>query len=304
MNLPHFIDTTLTYNVFHQETFGVLLALYFFLTGLSAGSFIISTLSYVFGMDKYRKLGKIGVTLAIVLLMLAPFCLLLHSGRPLRFWHLFVYINATSPISWGSFLLTLYPLVCIFYAYAMFHGDKKWTKRIGIAGIPLAIAVHGYTGWILSFAKSRALWNTAIMPILFLVSAMVSGLALMMIVSILRDKYFSEEGKINMEVLDGLSNFLIAMLILDLFLVLSEVSILLVSHKDAQESGWLLLTGSFAFKFIVIENLLGKVIPLLVLSVPRFRKAPVLVAVSLVIIVGIFYMRYNVVVGGEYLNLI
>ncbi len=304
MNPPHFTDTNLTYNVFHQESFGVLLALYFFLTGLSAGSFIISTLSYVFGMKKYKSLGRVGVVLAVILLLVAPLCLLLHSGRPLRAWHLFVYINATSPISWGSFLLTLYPTVCIVYAYFMFRGSRRWTRRIGIVGIPLAVAVHGYTGWILSFAKSRALWNTPLMPTLFLVSAMVSGLALMMIVSIVRDKYFTEVGKINREVLDGLSKFLVAMLLFDLFLVLSEVSILLVSHKDAQEAAWMLITGSFAVNFIVVENLLGKVIPLVVLATPRLRTPPALVVVSIIIIVGIFIMRYNVVVGGEYLNLI
>ena len=100
---------TLLYTVPQQEAFGLSIAIYFYLTGLSAGSFIISTLAYGFGFEKYKPVGKVGVVLATLLLVAAPMFLLLHSGRPLRAWHLFVYIHGTSPISWGSFLLTLYP---------------------------------------------------------------------------------------------------------------------------------------------------------------------------------------------------
>ena len=96
-------EVNLLYNVHHQEAFGLWIALYFYLTGLSAGSFIISTMAYVFGMDKFKPLGKIGVVLATILLVMAPACLLLHAGKTLRFWHLLVYINFASPLSWGTF---------------------------------------------------------------------------------------------------------------------------------------------------------------------------------------------------------
>ncbi len=298
------MDPIVLYNVHHQEVFGIPISIYFYLTGLSAGSFILSTLAYVFGVKKYQPLGKPGVVLATVLLLVAPVMLLLHAGRPMRAWHLFVYINWTSPISWGSFLLTLYPLCCIVYGYFMFKGDAAKTKIFGIIGIPLAVMVHGYTGWILSFGKARALWNTALMPILFLVSAMVSGIALMIVVSLIRDRFFTKGKTVNKEVMDGLCNFLAIAIVIDIFLVLSDISTLLISHSDAQEVARVLLFGHFALSFVLLENVIGKIIPFFILAVPRWRTAPAVLVASLLVIVAIFLMRYNVVVGGEYVPLV
>ena len=103
-------DVTIIYNVFHEAPLGVAIALYFYLTGLSAGSFILSTLAYGFGIKRYNPLGKVGVILSLVLLLLAPMLLIIDLERPLRFWHLFPYLNLASPVTWGSFLLTIYPL--------------------------------------------------------------------------------------------------------------------------------------------------------------------------------------------------
>jgi len=293
------MDPVVLYNVHHQEVFGIPISLYFYLTGLSAGSFILSTFSHVFGVKKYQPLGKPGVVLATVLLIVAPLMLLFHAGKPSRAWHLFVYINWTSPISWGSFLLTLYPICCIVYGFFMFKGDAKKTKLFGIIGIPLAVMVHGYTGWILAFGKARALWNTALMPILFLVSAIVSGIALMIVVSLIRDRLFSKEKLVNREVMDGLCNLLAIALVVDIFLVLSDVTTLLISHADAQEVAHVLLFGNFALSFVLLENVVGKVIPLFVFAVPRWRTVPAVLVASLLVVVAIFIMRYNVVVGGE-----
>ncbi len=176
-------STQLLYDIHNGETFGTLIAIYFYLTGLSAGSFIISTLSYGFGFERFKPLGKIGIVIATLLLVAAPMFLLAHSGQKFRVWHLFVYLNFTSPITWGSFLLILYPLNCIVYGFFMFRGRKQLTRTFGLIGIPLALMVHGYTGFILAFGKARPLWNSSIMPLLFLVSAMVSGIAMMIIVS-------------------------------------------------------------------------------------------------------------------------
>src|SRR3990170_3000930 len=103
-------DIVITYNVFHEMPLGIPIAIYFYLTGLSAGSFILSTLAYGFGLRKFKPIAKSGIVLAVLLLMIAPVNLIIDLGQPLRFWHLFPYLNFKSPITWGSFLLTLYPL--------------------------------------------------------------------------------------------------------------------------------------------------------------------------------------------------
>ncbi len=298
------MDVQVLYNIVHQEAFGMNIAIYFYLTGLSAGSFILSTLAYGFGMEQYKPLGRIGVVLATALLVIAPFFLLIHIGTPYRAWHLFVYLNFESPITWGSFLLVLYPINCIIYGYFMFKENMKLTRIFGLIGIPLAISVHGYTGFILAFGKARALWNTALMPILFLVSAIVSGIALMIIVCAIKDRFFSKQKKINFPLLENLGKLLAWMIVFDLFLVGSDLLVLLISHSDAQEAAHLILTGDFSPLFLIVENLLGKVVPFILLIVPKFRNLATLIIASLLVVIGIFFMRYIVVVGGEFVPLI
>ena len=298
-------STQLLYDIHNGETFGTLIAIYFYLTGLSAGSFIISTLSYGFGFVRFKPLGKIGIVIATLLLVAAPMFLLAHSGQRLRVWHLFVYLRLSSPITWGSFLLILYPINCIIYAFFMFKGNKRLTRIFGLTGIPLALMVHGYTGFILAFGKARPLWNSSIMPLLFLVSAMVSGIAMMMIVSVVRDRFFTKDRVINTDILSGLATMLGWCLVFDLFLTVCEVVVHSISHLGAQESTALLLSGSFAGLFLVVENLVGKVLPMFVMLSPRARRmVPLLLLASVLVMIGIYTMRYNVVVGGEYIPLL
>jgi len=292
------------YNVGHQEAAGALIAIYFYLTGISAGSFIVSTLAYVFGQTKFKPIGRIAVVLATVVLILAPMALLIHVGRPFRAWRLFYNINFTSPISWGSFLLTLYPINCIIYGYFIFKNNAKMTKLFGTIGIPLAVAVHGYCGFILGFAKARHLWNTALMPILFLVSAIVSGVALVIFVVYIKDRFFSQEGKVNEALIFGLAKLMGGFLLLDLFLVLSDVLILLAGSEDAIKAGWLLLTGKFAIPFLGIENGLGKVIPAILVFSTRLRTTNRVVLASFLVMFGILFMRLVVVLAGEFFPLI
>ncbi len=260
-------EVSIVYNVAHEAPLGPLIAVYFYMTGLSAGSFILSTLAYGFGIKRFKPLGKIGVVLATVLLVLAPLNLIADLGQPWRFWHLFPYLNPTSPITYGSFLLTLYPINCLIYAFFMFKGDEKMTKLFGLIGIPLAVSVHGYTGFIMALAKARALWNTALMPILFLVSAMVSGIALMILVVTVMG-FFSKQRRPDPVLIRDLGRILVGAILLDLFLVFSDVLVLLTSDSEAAEAAGSLLRGAFNPYFLGVEILSGSLVPLLLLTAP------------------------------------
>ena len=142
------------------------------------------------------------------------------------------------------------------------------------------------------------------MPFLFQISALVSGIALMILISMVKDRFFSKEKTVNRELVFGLGNLLVAMILIDLFLVLSDVLVLLVSHAEAQEVAHLILTGKFSFYFLVVENIMGKIIPAIILLVPRFRSLTTITVASVLVVVGIFFMRYVVVVGGEFLPLV
>ncbi len=317
-------DVIVIYNVFHEPSLGVPIAVYFYMTGLSAGSFILSTLAYGFGIKRFKPLGKVGVALAVILLVLAPANLIIDLGQPLRSWHLFPYLNVRSPVTWGSFLLTIYPLNCMIYGYFMFTGDalarkaatssadaagplqesalvhSRLTRVFGLIGIPLALSVHGYTGFILALSKARALWNTALMPFLFLVSAMVSGIAMMMIVVYLRDRFFVEEREIDKDLLFDLGKMLSAAIVLDLFLIFSDVLVLFTADTEAREAALLILTLDFSPVFLGVEILLGSLVPLaLLLAPPTRRKRWAAALAGLWVMIGIMAMRYVMVIGGQ-----
>jgi Ni/Fe-hydrogenase subunit HybB-like protein len=293
------MDVNIIYNIEHEMPLGVPIATYFYITGLSAGSFIISTLAYGFGMLKFKPLGKIGVVMATLLLVIAPMILLIDLEQPLRFWHLILYLRITSPITWGTFLLTLYPVNCMIYGYFMFKGDMKKTKIFGLLGIPLALLVHGYTGFILALGKARVLWNTAIMPPIFLVSAMVSGLALMILVVIVKDFVIHKGKDPNRDLIYALGNFLVASIVLDLILIGIDLSVLLTSTTEAYKAALMLLNGPFSFLFLGVELILGAIVPLLLFLSPFTKRwIPAYVIASVLVMVGIFAMRCIMVIGG------
>jgi len=293
------MDVNIIYNIEHEMPLGIPIATYFYLTGLSAGSFIISTLAYGFGMLKFKPLGKIGVVMATCLLMIAPMILLIDLEQPFRFWHLIIYLRITSPITWGTFLLSLYPMNCMVYGYFMFKGDLKRTKIFGLIGIPLALLVHGYTGFILALGKARVLWNTAIMPPIFLVSAMVSGLAMMILVVIIKDFIIQRGKEPNRDLIYALGKFLVASIALDLILIGIDLSVLLTSTTEAYRAALMLLNGQFSFLFVGVELLLGAVVPLFLFLSPFTKRwIPAYAFASVLVMVGIFAMRCIMVIGG------
>lgn len=297
--------TKLLYDVHHQTTFAWLIAIYFYFTGLSAGSFVVSTMSYGFGMKLYKPISRIAVITATVCLFIAPVALLMQVGWPIRsIWNHFTYLNFSSPMTYGAFLLVSYPTICIFYALFMFRDNVPMTKLLGRIGIPIAIATHGYTGFILAFGKARAYWNTALMPTLFLVSAIVSGLALMILLVMFMFRFVRDEKRIPADIVDGLATLLGWSIVADLFLTFSDVAVLSISHEGAQKMTWLILGGSFTPLFVVVENLVGKVLPMIVCFVPALRKNHLILALAAAgVVIGIFFMRYVTVFGGQVLPL-
>ncbi|MCX6155702.1 MAG: polysulfide reductase NrfD [Candidatus Kapabacteria bacterium] len=293
-------DVNIIYNVFHAPPLEFPIAIYFYLTGLSAGSFLLSTLAYGFGLKKFKPIGLLGVRMAIVLLILAPINLIVDLEQPMRFWHLFPYLNMKSPITYGTFLLSLYPLNAIIYSYFMGKGNMKMTKIFGFIGIPLAISVHGYTGFILALSKARALWNTALMPVLFLISAMVSGIAMMMIAIAIKQKYFAEDKHVHDDLIKDMGQILSVTIFFDLFLILCDLLVLQTADTEAHHSAMLILTGDFSLLFLWIEVVLGSLIPLIFLNIPAFKKKiGFAVTAAVLVMIGILAMRYVMVIGGQ-----
>jgi tetrathionate reductase subunit C len=302
---------------------GILPAIYFYLTGLSAASFVISTLANVFGMVKFKAIGRIGAVLAPLCLTLAPAMLITDLESPERFWYLlrynfFPYFQPTSPMAFGTWLLSIYPLEAMVYAYFLFVGNQRMAKIFGLIGIPLAISVHGYTGFVLAVVPGKHLWNTALMPFLFLISAMVSGYALVILVGLLKERYISNSRwlkerypghlkifnqlfpTVEREVILDLAKHLMGFIALDLFLIFSDVIVMLVSTEESYHTVMSLLAGRFAPLFLGVEIFMGALIPLFLLSYSRTKGIlQWQVVTSILVLTGIMTMRYVVMIGGQ-----
>jgi tetrathionate reductase subunit C len=298
------MDVQTVYNVPHEIPLGIPIATYFYMTGLSAGSFVMSAVATLAGVTRFKPIARVGAILAPALLMLAPLNLIVDLEQPFRFWHLFVYLNPRSPITYGSFLLTIYPISGLIYAYFLFGGNAKMARVFGAIGIPLAIATHGYTGFILALGK-RPLWSTALMPTLFIVSAMVSGVALLMVVMVVRtwlsrrDRPEDEKARTKALVLE-LGRLMAWMIVADLFLVGNDILVLMTSRTEELYVSHMMLAGRFAPLFLGVEIGLGGFLPMGLMLAPRTRQSTTVAFVSaMLVLVGVYAMRVVVVFAGQ-----
>ncbi|HSR12295.1 MAG TPA: NrfD/PsrC family molybdoenzyme membrane anchor subunit [Thermodesulfobacteriota bacterium] len=293
------------YDVFHMMPIGYFIAVYFYITGLHMGFYTTSVVATLLGKEEWKPIGKIGAIGALVVLAVAPIFLLIDLTQPLRFWHLYSNINFRSAISWGTIFLTAYPPIGVIYAWCVLRGNYRAAKIWGLFGFPIAISVHGYTGFILALAKGPAMWNTPINPILFLVSAMVSGLALIVIILNIRYRYLylSAEGPqkaSDWRIITTLVWMMYIFLLIELFLMACDIAVLANSRVDEYEIYHSLTEGKWAPLFLGLELTLGGIIPLILLSIKKVRFRPLgqVVACSC-ILCGIMAMRIIIVLGGQ-----
>lgn len=300
-------QTQVIYNVPHVIPIGYFIAVYFYITGLHMGFYTTSVVATLLGKEEWKPIGKIGAIGALIVLAVAPIFLLLDLTQPLRFWHLFSYVNWRSAITWGTFFLAAYPPIGVIYAWCVLKGNYRAAKIWGLCGFPIAISVHGYTGFILALAKGRAFWNTPLNPILFLVSAMVSGLALMVIILNLRKYYLAQDQEhqdADVRITNTLVTMMYIFLIIEIFLMSCDVAVLANSRMDEYEMYQLLTQGSWAPLFLGVELTLGGLIPLILLSVRRIRIHSLGQCTACALILcGILAMRIIIVVGGQSVRL-
>jgi len=322
------------YTVNREIYWGILISTYFFYTGMSAGSFVLSSLGGVFGIEKFKAVAKSGVLMAIVLLAFAPLHLIADLAQPSRFWHLLVNFEPTSAMSYGVILLMLYPLNLIIYAWFLFredmvkrleeknwrstfyrwltfgqhnldeqtlNRDKKMQKLFGTFGVPLALLVHGYTGFILADVQTRALWHTGLMPFIFLMSAMVSGTGLFIIVLLLVERY--RNGGLTPQIrslIVDMGQLMKWFIVVDASMMFTHFVMLWYGNSEAYAAGYFLIRGAEQFSFLGIEVGLGLVIPFVILSIPKIKESLFwIVLASIFTIIGVYAMRYNFVVGGQ-----
>lgn len=193
---------------------GLYIVNFVFFVGLSAGGVIVASLVHAFNIEKFRSVARIAELLAISCLLLAILFITLDLGRPDRVFHLFFYGRIGSPLLWDVIVIGTYLLVGMAYGYFGTRCDlvkcmrlfpkRRWLYRVlalgytddspqaiardhkilkilAIVALPLAVALHSVTAWILGLVKAKPGWHSALLGPLFVVSATVSGLALVIL---------------------------------------------------------------------------------------------------------------------------
>jgi len=316
----------------------ILIVVYPYLTGLVAGAFILASLVKVFNVKELQSVYKLSLLTALAFLLIAPLPLLLHLGHPLRSYEIFLNPNFSSAMAMFGFVYAWYlmvvlllelwftyrrdlivwseserfPMKWIHRAIALFstdiseravNFDKKVVKAITIIGIPSAFLLHGYVGFIFGSIKANPWWSSVLMPIVFLFSAIVSGIALVITLYMIILPFKGE--KIDMKCLDRMASFLFYAVIVDFSLELLDFIHRLYESEESIRILSELVMNKLFISLGIIQVLLGMLLPLgLMISIKLFKfeeeLRKLLYFVSVILIqLGIFATRWNVVIGGQ-----
>ncbi len=286
------MDQVISYNIEHHEAMGALIVIYFFLSGLGAGAFLTAAGCRLFGGEKYVKIEKTAAIAAPLLLAPGLLCLVIELGQPLRFLNMFLYFNPASVASWGVWVINIFMAISVIYAFLHITGKAEKTRPLACVGFVFALAVGFYSGMLLYQMHGHVLWHSALVPVIFLASAIASGLAVVLLLS----------GSANENQVRVLSNVLAVAIGVDLVLALAEVVTLHFSSGEKAAAAKIIFSGNYGFLFIWVYLIMGLVVPLLVLVRPRTSRG-IQVAAAVLVLAGTLAMRYVIVMGGQALPL-
>lgn len=307
---------------------GFLIILYLFLGGLSAGLFFASAVATFFNDadDRLKRIARWGALLAPWPVALGSTVLIFDLGNWYRFYKLFLHFRWLSPMSIGAWLLMLFTLVSLVYAYAwLLEKERQWLfsklprpfsflqalnvdidtyrRTLAAIGTPLAVGVGIYTGVLLGAVQSRPFWNTNLVAQLFLFSALSTGCAVLMLAFALSRKAVAVEELRMLYVLD------IGLLTLEFFIVLPYLVHGQLSVEAVRDSLHLILGGPFTVVFWVfflwfglllplgIE--IGEMMPALLYKSSLHARKWLVGATAVLILSGGFLLRYVFVFAGQ-----
>lgn len=286
-------------------SWGLYIITFAFMVGLSAGGLIVSSLAYILKLEHLKQMAPVGIVAAVACVVGAGAMILVDVGHPERVLNILLGGRLTSPIKWDFFILAVYLVVGLFELYVML--SKKWLNRTLAArehalnilawiGFPVAILVHSITAWIFGLQIGRPFWNTALMAPIFLSSAVVSGVGLLLLVAFIGDKYKLPIPGLDEQNRTFLTKLLSSFILLDAFFLFCDLFTSVYAGGTAEAStAAKLLTGNMAPLFW-LEIILGVVAPFLILVMTKTKRSMGWQAVAgVLVMVGVFLKRINII---------
>jgi Ni/Fe-hydrogenase subunit HybB-like protein len=328
--------------VFPNETdipWSLMIVIYPYITGLVAGSFTVATFYHVFGVSRFRPVARFALLTSLSFMVFVPVPLLMHLGHPERALNVLLTPHLTSAFAafgffaafyvilvtleiwfsyrehivawaqerkgwWGRFyrVLTLgsYEISATTRAY-----DAKWIKALAIIGIVGAHGLHGYVGFVFGSLKSREWWGSDLMPAIFLVSAIVSGISILIVLYVLTSRL--RKADVDKTCLKGLAYMLWGFLIFAMVLEFLEFANIVYKGREGVETTMALVAGPLWFSVWILQ-VGGSVVAFFILTYVIWRGTQDrqlvvgTVCASLLMLIAVLAMRWNVVIGGQELS--
>ena len=285
---------------------GPLIAWYLFLAGVGAGAYLVAIAASYLG-EQYKPLVKPGVFLGAPLVLIGSLLLLLDLGNPLRFWMGF-FRPQSSMISVGIIIITVFILLGLLHIAALLFPQRvklgaKALAWLGGINALFALGTAIYTGLLLGVVKAVPFWNTPMLPMLFLVSALSTGAGAVLLVLGLR-RWIAPAAKEDaaqvMESEHLLSRVDIPLIVVELLVLFFLLFIMAGGQSVAAESARYLIAGGFAIAFWVGLVIVGLLVPI-VLEVWALRSGKGLsvgALAGLCLLIGGIVLRYAVLSAG------
>ncbi|RDB57626.1 polysulfide reductase [Paraeggerthella hongkongensis] len=281
------------------DSWGLYITMFMFLVGLSAGGLIISSAPRVLGVEGFGGISKVAVWTSICCTVLAIGFVVVDLGQPMRLWELFAYSNLGSPLMWDIVVLGTYLILSVVYLWATlrFEGGKGSAtslRAISAVALVCAVLVHSVTAWIFGLQQGREMWNTALLAPWFVSSALVCGVALVLVVVIaLRRAGYLE---LDQSFVVKMAKLLGVFVCVDLYFFGCDLLTEGFPGGHGAEIVAMLTAGPLAPFFWV--EVVGCILCAVVCFTPRLRTSPLIVVASLLAIAGIFCKRVQLLVGG------
>lgn len=315
----------------------MLIVVYPYLTGLVAGAFTVSSLYHVFGMQRFQPVGRLALLTALSFMIFVPAPLLLHLGNPQRAFNAVLTPHWTSAIAVFGYAAGFYVILLILETWFMYRPhivrqaqqrsgllrklchalalgsydlsenamryDRKWIFALAVIGIPAAHGLHGYVGFVFGSLKSREWWSSDLMPVVFLVSAITSGVALLIVLYVLSCRL--RKAPIDPACLKGLVYVLWGFAMFNVVLEGLEFANIVYKAREGIEMILEYVSGPLLIPFFVLQYGIGAAIPIILLTYLIWRnttgRALVVGATvsALLVLFSVWMMRWNVVIGGQ-----
>lgn len=322
---------------------GFLIVLYPYITGLVAGAFIMASLVRVFRVKALEPIYRLSLLTALAFMLCATLPLLFHLGHPERSFQIMITPHLTSPMAIFGFVYAWYLMAVlllelwfdyredfvvwsqktsglpgiIYRAFTLGVNDiseksvaldRKMGWIISIVGIPSAFLLHGYVGFIFGSIKANPWWGNVLMPIIFILSAMVSGIALCVFNYLFLT--WVRRRQVDMRCLDMMGMFLFYALVIDFTVEALDWVHRTYSAEEGFHVMEYMAQEKLFYTLSIGQVLVGTLIPLLLLGalqlirkhVPEIARKRIYFTCAAFILIGVFAMRWNVVMGGQFFS--